>query len=141
LLLTKAGADVVIAENGHIAIEKILATLEERGNQNIPTFDIVLMDMQMPEVDGFEATRILRERGFQGPIIALTANAMSESRDQCLAGWLRRLVMLLLAEKSRRFVSQIRTTNVQTTRKPAVFLTFEIWDFDLFRISCLGFWI
>ncbi len=47
-------------------------------------FDAVLMDCQMPKIDGFRATAILRERGFKVPIIALTANALAEDRQRCL---------------------------------------------------------
>jgi PAS domain S-box-containing protein len=74
-LLSRVGATVVMAENGRIALEKA----------ETETFDIVLMDMNMPEMDGYEATRILRERGYKGPIVALTANAMSGDSDRCLA--------------------------------------------------------
>jgi PAS domain S-box-containing protein len=74
--LEKAGASVEIAENGRIALERITAD---------PGFDAVLMDVQMPEMDGHEATRRLRRGGFRGPIIALTAHAMSEERDAILA--------------------------------------------------------
>ncbi len=74
--LTKAGADVTIAENGRIAVEKV-----ESKELN---FDLVLMDMQMPELDGYGATRRLRQLHYTRPIIALTANAMGGDRKKCL---------------------------------------------------------
>lgn len=77
--LRSAGADVQIAENGRIAVEQALAA----ELQGIP-FAAILMDMQMPVLDGYSATRELREQGFQRPIIALTANAMAEDRTKCL---------------------------------------------------------
>jgi CheY-like chemotaxis protein len=78
--LRRAGAEVEVAENGRIAMEKALA-----GTAGGQPFDIVLMDMQMPEMDGFTATKRLRDQGFKLPIVALTAHAMSGDREQCLA--------------------------------------------------------
>jgi len=78
--LRRAGATVDLAENGKIAVEQAMA-----GNGTTGAYDCVLMDMQMPELDGFSATKMLREKGFTQPIIALTAHAMTGDREQCLA--------------------------------------------------------
>ncbi len=78
-LLRKAGASAEVSENGLLAIARL-----ERG----PTdFDVVLMDLQMPELDGLETTRELRRRPqFEKlPIVALTAHALEEERARCLA--------------------------------------------------------
>jgi two-component system sensor histidine kinase/response regulator len=79
-LLEKRGHSVVLAVNGREA----LSALEKRP------FDVVLMDGEMPEMDGFEATRRIREKeklsGSHLPIIALTAHAMQGDKDRCLAG-------------------------------------------------------
>ncbi len=79
MILTKAGAQVVIAANGQIALDKAL----EAWKAGTP-FDMILMDMQMPELDGYGATGRLREAGYTGPIVALTAHAMASDRDKCL---------------------------------------------------------
>ena len=76
-LLERVGLDVTEAENGAIVCERIL---DEGG-----TYDVVLMDMQMPVLDGYAATARLRTGGFQGPIVALTANAMADDEPRCLA--------------------------------------------------------
>jgi CheY-like chemotaxis protein len=79
LILEKAGAKVEVAENGKEAIEKVFAAIE--ADQ---MFDTILMDIQMPVIDGFSATRKLREAGYTGVIIALTANAMEGAKEKCL---------------------------------------------------------
>jgi len=74
LLLEKMGIEAVAVDDGRQVVEKALA--EE--------FDIVLMDIQMPIINGFEATKTLREKGFDKPIIAVTAHAMESDKQRCL---------------------------------------------------------
>ena len=75
--LTNASLDVTEAENGELA----LACLQEQ-----PAFDLILMDVQMPVMDGFETTRYLRQTlGLTTPIIALTASAINGEKQKCLA--------------------------------------------------------
>ena len=78
-ILEKAGHSVAIAENGKAA----LRMLEEQP------FELILMDVQMPEMGGFEATALIREKekrtGWHIPIIAMTAHAMAGDRERCLA--------------------------------------------------------
>ncbi|CAK0743788.1 hypothetical protein CCP1ISM_1870002 [Azospirillaceae bacterium] len=84
-MLQKLGHTVVVAENGRIAVDSVVA-----GD-----FDVVLMDMQMPEMDGEEATRIIRalpSPKCRLPIIALTADAMLSQRDRYLAAGVNDLV-------------------------------------------------
>jgi len=77
-ILERAGYSVALADNGRIALER----LEEES------FDLVLMDVQMPELDGFEATREIRHREIRTrthiPIVAMTAHAMTGDRERCL---------------------------------------------------------
>ncbi|UCE61051.1 MAG: response regulator [Phycisphaerales bacterium] len=86
LILEKAGADVLIAENGQMAVETVQAAMfGRRENDPKYPFDIVLMDMQMPVMDGYEATTRLRDEGYWGTIIALTAHAMATDREKCIS--------------------------------------------------------
>ncbi len=73
-MLKRLGYQADVAENGL----KVLQALQEKP------YDIVLMDVQMPEMDGLEATRRIRDSGYNTCIIAMTAHSMGESRDECL---------------------------------------------------------
>ena len=74
LVLTEQGLWVDEAENGQVALDKLAAA----------SYDLVLMDMQMPVMDGYAATRELRRRGLQLPVVALTAHAMKGYEDEVL---------------------------------------------------------
>ena len=85
-LLSMEGIHVTIVDNGQKAVQNI----EETINHSLPVYDAILMDIQMPEMDGYEATQKInalfaekqRKRPF--PIIAMTAHAMSGDRDRCI---------------------------------------------------------
>ena len=81
-LLESAGARVEVADDGRIGVERLVT-----GPRPAP-FDVVLMDLQMPELDGLGATAQIRaEADFDAlPIIAMTAHATVEERERCLAG-------------------------------------------------------
>lgn len=84
-LLTRAGATVDIVDNGQQAIN----TLRDKHDQ----YDLILMDVQMPIMDGFTATRILRsELGLTIPILAMTAGVMEFERDECIASGMNDLI-------------------------------------------------
>jgi PAS domain S-box-containing protein len=78
-VLRKAGADLTIVENGQLAVDAVLAAISRQR-----PFDIVLTDMQMPIMDGYTAAKTLRKIGYRGPIIALTAHAMTGDREKCI---------------------------------------------------------
>lgn len=80
-MLESAGASVVPALNGKEAVD-IYKQLPAQSNPK--PINIILMDMQMPELDGYSATMQLRELGYTGPIIALTAHAMAGDRERCI---------------------------------------------------------
>jgi CheY-like chemotaxis protein len=78
-LLERAGAEVSLAEDGQEAYDAAIAAWSREE-----PFDLIVMDMQMPVMDGYVATQQLRRQAYTGPIIALTAHAMSEDRQKCL---------------------------------------------------------
>jgi len=78
--LRRAGATVELAADGREGLERAQAA-EREGKP----YDLVLMDMQMPVMDGYEATRALRAAGYPRPIVAMTAHAMVTDREKCLA--------------------------------------------------------
>lgn len=67
--------EVDVAENGKVALEKTM----------VGKYDLILMDMQMPEIDGYTATRLIRAQDQHLTIVALTANALKQDADKCLA--------------------------------------------------------
>jgi len=77
LMLTKAGYQVEVTNNGQEAVDKFTSSPED--------FDLIFMDIQMPEMDGMEATQTIRSKGFDTiPIVAMTAHAMKGDREMCL---------------------------------------------------------
>jgi CheY-like chemotaxis protein len=77
-LLASEGAEVLLADNGARAVERV-------QNDGLDAYDIVLMDIQMPEMDGLEAARRIRQLSPELPIVAQTAYAFSDEREQCFA--------------------------------------------------------
>jgi CheY-like chemotaxis protein/HPt (histidine-containing phosphotransfer) domain-containing protein len=78
-LLRGYGLSVAIAENGAVALARALSA----WRAGTP-YDLVLMDMQMPVMDGYEATRRMRAEGYDGPVVAVTAHAMRDELERCL---------------------------------------------------------
>jgi CheY-like chemotaxis protein len=79
-ILCANGADTTLVENGKLAYDTVMKAVSEGRD-----FDVILMDMQMPEMDGYAATSKLRGRGYKGTIIALTAHALDADRQKCLS--------------------------------------------------------
>ncbi len=75
--LAKTGVEVECAENGKIALDAVVESLREGR-----PYDLVLTDVSMPVMDGYESTRLMREAGYGGPIVAVTANAMDSDRKK-----------------------------------------------------------
>jgi PAS domain S-box-containing protein len=79
-VLRRRGLEVTVADDGRRAVDEAMAAWQA-GRPH----DLILMDMQMPELDGYGATALLRSRGYPAPIVALTAHAMAGEREHCLA--------------------------------------------------------
>jgi len=79
-ILRRAGVEVTLVEDGLRARDAALAARDAQA-----PFDLVLMDMQMPELDGYQATGQLRRAGYAGPIVALTAHALEGECEKCLS--------------------------------------------------------
>ena len=77
--LTKLGAEVVAVNNGQEAYEQAMLALHSAQD-----FELILCDMQMPIMDGYTAVAKLRASGYDLPIVALTAHAMSGDKNKCL---------------------------------------------------------
>ncbi len=79
LIMRKAGFEVDIAENGRVAVQRVLDSFAAGR-----PYCAILMDIQMPELDGCGATEEIRRQGYRGPIIAVTANTSAENRERAL---------------------------------------------------------
>jgi PAS domain S-box-containing protein len=74
-ILLNFGPQIMVAESGEMALEMV----------DKEDFDLILMDIQMPVLNGYDTTRLLRDGGYKGPIVALTASAISGEREKCIA--------------------------------------------------------
>ena len=113
LLLKKLRCRVSIADNGRLGLEAV-------GNT---TFDLIFMDCLMPEMDGFETTAAMRERGVRTPIIALTANVLPGERERCLAAGMddfltKPIDFNLLAETLVRWLPAIESPPLDAPAAP-----------------------
>ncbi|MFZ2309096.1 MAG: ATP-binding protein [Rhodoferax sp.] len=132
-LLTQEGAEVVLAENGQLGVNAV--------TNSQPGFDAVLMDVQMPVMDGYTATRIIRQDlGLTRlPVIAMTANAMASDRAACLGAGMNdhvgkpfeldHLVALLLQHTGRNAPPPAAQTPVSVST-PSVQTSTEMLDVD-----------
>jgi PAS domain S-box-containing protein len=116
-ILRQRGLQVTTAENGLVAVE-FAVTAAREGRP----YEVILMDMQMPVLDGYQATAKLREQGYAGAIVALTAHAMAGERERCLTAgcddYLSKPIdQRALVARLRQYLSPASTGN--TTGKPA----------------------
>ncbi|WLD11835.1 response regulator [Planctellipticum variicoloris] len=108
-MLRRRGAEILIAANGRLGVEALTEDRTIVGRlQEPPPVDFILMDMQMPEMDGYTATSLLREKGCQLPILAVTAHAMTGDRELCLrAGCDEYLAKPVVAADLERMILQL----------------------------------
>lgn len=115
--LAQDGAQVTLATDGWQALDRVAGAV---------TFDVVLMDVQMPGIDGFETARRMKDIAPALPIIAQTADAMEETRRKCLAAGMvehvakpvdfTNLVALLLKHAARAQAQRSRLGDTNPTR-------------------------
>ena len=77
-VLRDTGVTVAVADQGEEAIRLVKSSL---GTEH--SFDLVLMDIRLPTIDGYETTRQLRQAGYQGPVVAITARVMEKEIEEC----------------------------------------------------------
>ena len=109
--LTSAGATVDVADNGKVALSLGLNALCVGE-----PYDVILMDIQMPELDGYGAVAALRAAGYTRPIIALTANALDHERDRCLACGCDHFITKPI--KTAEFLAVVRRFTMQAQKDP-----------------------
>ena len=125
-ILRKQGHTITLAETGKEVLERLhLSCVTARAGEAAPAFDLILMDVQMPEMDGLEATTIIRahERGTGRhlPIIALTAHAMKGDREECLAaGMDGYLTKPIQAAELRRAIAALANADGVAASAPVV---------------------
>ena len=105
-MLESEGIDVTLASDGQKAVDAC----------SLSAFDCLLMDLQMPNVDGIEATRQIRMMNITTPIIALTANAFAEDRAKCLDAGMNEFLSKPV-EKAKLFGLIARVTNINTEQR------------------------
>ena len=133
-MIGKRGHTVVVAENGRKALE-VLET------QKDDYFDLILMDVQMPEMDGFEATNIIRQReegkGGHIPIVAMTAHAMKGDRERCLSAGMDDYLSkpINVTELFDVIDKNTRKTQVKEKEMKPVMKTQETLSSDVFDLS------
>jgi CheY-like chemotaxis protein len=118
-LLSKEGADITMADNGELGVAAVAAAR--------PPFDVVLMDVQMPVMDGYAATRAIRqELGLKIlPIIAMTANAMASDRAACLDAGMddhigKPFELDHLVATLRQYVGRVLPSQVEGDTRPRI---------------------
>lgn len=104
LRLEIAGHEVVTAENGKIGVEKVRQA----------SHDIILMDMHMPVMGGHEAVRILRDSGYAGLIVALTASAMTSAMNEAIRSGCDGVIIKPITEKFEDQVNKFIEDHAQT---------------------------
>ena len=131
-ILDTINLDVDVAEDGRRACE-----MAEKSQAQGRPYDLILMDIQMPEMNGYEATRWLRRHGWKGPIVALTAHALAGDREKCLAagcdGYLAKPIAIaqlhdVLAPYLTEAAAAHASDAVKTAPRPAGLLQSGILD-------------